>query len=156
MTEYQPRRGGPVPANQVWIWPASRSAQSGPVRIGDVERDRAVSALGDHFAAGRLTQEEFDERVDVAIRARFDRDLEPLFADLPRVTEPVRTAPSGWSVPRAVPALLMWLGPIILVTTIVLAVAFSAPWVLGGFFWLFLFTGFWGRRQYQQRPPYRR
>ena len=59
-----------------------------PLRIGDSERDRAIAALGDHFAAGRLNAEEFEQRVDQAIRARFNDDLEPLFVDLPRTVEP--------------------------------------------------------------------
>jgi hypothetical protein len=32
------------------------------MRIGDAEREAAVTALGEHFAAGRLTKEEYDER----------------------------------------------------------------------------------------------
>ncbi len=52
-------------------------------RIGDAERDAAVQALGEHYAAGRITKEEFDERSDRAMRARTDSDLRPLFADLP-------------------------------------------------------------------------
>ena len=71
------------------MWPPSAAPfgswarPTGPVRIGDAERDSAVSALGDHFAAGRLTREEFDERIDKAMQARFQSDLQPLFADLP-------------------------------------------------------------------------
>jgi len=161
MTDFPPRRLGPTPSNptpgnQVWIWPSSRSAQSGPMRIGDAERDRAVSALGDHYAAGRLTQEEFDERVDVAINAKFDRDLQPLFTDLPRPVEAVRPPSSGWSGPQAVPAILMWLGPLLLVATIVLSVALNAPWAIWGFFWVFMFTGLLGRRRFHHRPPFQR
>jgi hypothetical protein len=65
------------------------------LRIGDAERDRALSALGEHFAAGRLTREEYDERADAIWSARTQRDLEPMFADLPRpvVTPPARRRP---------------------------------------------------------------
>lgn len=52
-------------------------------RIGDAERDAAVEALRDHHVAGRLTPEEFDERMSAALAARTRGDLEPLFADLP-------------------------------------------------------------------------
>ena len=65
-----------------------------PVRIGDAERDDAVASLGDHFAAGRLNREELDERIDRAIQARFDADLEPLFADLPSPIRADLPAPS--------------------------------------------------------------
>lgn len=53
------------------------------LRIGDVERGGAVEALGEHFAAGRLTHEEYDERADLALRARTAGDVAPLFHDLP-------------------------------------------------------------------------
>src|SRR3954468_18042408 len=65
----------------VWAYPARLRAQ--PVRIGDAERDEALDKLGDHFAAGRLTREEFDERSEAAMGARFDSDLEVIFRDLP-------------------------------------------------------------------------
>jgi hypothetical protein len=54
------------------------------LRIGDAEREAAVSALGEHYAAGRLTKQEYDERADRALAARTQMELFPLFADLPR------------------------------------------------------------------------
>jgi hypothetical protein len=54
------------------------------LRVSDAERDRAVSELSEHFQAGRLTSEEFDERSGQALQARTGSDLEVLFADLPR------------------------------------------------------------------------
>ena len=63
--------------------PAAAARPSHPVRIGDAERDEALNKLGDHYAAGRLTREELDERSESALGARFDSDLEPLFHDLP-------------------------------------------------------------------------
>jgi hypothetical protein len=53
------------------------------LRIGDREREAAVDALGEHYAAGRLTREEYDERADAAWQARTGSALAPLFADLP-------------------------------------------------------------------------
>ena len=54
-----------------------------PQRIGDAERDRAAEYLREHMTVGRLTQEEFDERLTAALQARTAADLVPLFADLP-------------------------------------------------------------------------
>lgn len=54
-----------------------------PQRIGDAERDRAADYLREHMSVGRLTQDEFDERVTAALSARTAADLEPLFNDLP-------------------------------------------------------------------------
>jgi hypothetical protein len=53
------------------------------LRIGDAERDSAASALSEHYAAGRLTKLEYDERLEAVWNARFDADLRPVFADLP-------------------------------------------------------------------------
>lgn len=62
-----------------------------PVRIGDDDREAAVRALGEQYAEGRLTKEEFDERSDAAWSARTHEDLAPLFADLP-VRRPAQPA----------------------------------------------------------------
>lgn len=54
-----------------------------PQRIGDRERDQAAEYLREHVAEGRLDQQEFDERLTVALTARTQADLDPLFLDLP-------------------------------------------------------------------------
>jgi hypothetical protein len=69
------------------------------LRIGDSDREAAVSALGEHYAAGRLTKEEFDERADAAWAARTSSALWPLFDDLPRPSSPpVAPPPSPLAV----------------------------------------------------------
>lgn len=52
-------------------------------RIGDAERDQTTSALSEHYAAGRLTYEEFDQRVGMATHARTQMELDLLLHDLP-------------------------------------------------------------------------
>jgi len=64
--------------NQTGSYPRS------DIRVSDAERDQAVTELGEHFQAGRLTQEEFDDRSGRALQARTGRDLTALFTDLPR------------------------------------------------------------------------
>jgi hypothetical protein len=54
-----------------------------PQRIGDAERDEAATYLREALAQGRLEPEEFDERIDRALKAKTQSDLEPLFKDLP-------------------------------------------------------------------------
>ncbi|MEL4503615.1 DUF1707 domain-containing protein [Luteococcus sp. H138] len=54
-----------------------------PYRIGDEERDRAVGQLREHHAAGRLDVAEFEERMSVALAAKTNTQLTPLFEDLP-------------------------------------------------------------------------
>jgi hypothetical protein len=61
----------------------SRSFPRGDIRVSDVERDLAVAELGEHFQAGRLTQDEFDDRSGHALLARTGADLSILFTDLP-------------------------------------------------------------------------
>lgn len=57
---------------------------SAALRIGDAEREAAISSLASHFAEGRLTQLEHEERTELALNARTGRDVDVLFADLPR------------------------------------------------------------------------
>jgi Domain of unknown function (DUF1707) len=54
------------------------------IRASDADRDRAAAALREHLAAGRLTTEEFDERLDKAYVAKTLGELDDLMADLPR------------------------------------------------------------------------
>ena len=154
MTRYFPGRVGLPPGNALWVWPMpygpmeSRPTHKVPVRIGDAERDRAIASLGDHFAAGRLTAEEFDQRMDQAFKARFNEDLEPLFADLPRTVEPDVQSNSNrrpdlhlaWSA-------MLWMAPLIVIFAVVAAVVLSAPWLVWVFLWVFLITGLFRRRR---------
>jgi hypothetical protein len=55
------------------------------IRASDADREQAVSALREHLLAGRLTLEEFAERVEVALGARFGRELARVQEDLPEV-----------------------------------------------------------------------
>lgn len=155
MTRYFPGRVGLPPGNALWVWPMpygpmeSRPTHRVPVRIGDAERDRAIASLGDHFAAGRLTAEEFDQRMDQALKARFNEDLEPLFADLPRTVEPDAQSNSNrrpdlhlaWSA-------MLWMAPLIVIFAVVAAVVLSAPWLVWIFLWVFLITGLFRRRRH--------
>ena len=40
------------------------------IRASDADRDRTAAALREHLAAGRLTTEEFDERLDKVYAAK--------------------------------------------------------------------------------------
>jgi cobalamin biosynthesis protein CbiG len=53
------------------------------IRASDADRDHVVSLLQEHHAAGRLTAEEFGERLEAALRARTLGELDELLADLP-------------------------------------------------------------------------
>jgi hypothetical protein len=53
------------------------------LRVSDEQRERAAGEIRDHFAAGRLDDEELAERLDAAYRARTQGELHALRADLP-------------------------------------------------------------------------
>jgi hypothetical protein len=55
------------------------------IRASDDDRDLAVTALTEHLLAGRLTLEEYSERVESALRARVSGELARLQGDLPEV-----------------------------------------------------------------------
>ena len=59
---------------------------AGPgVRIGDADREAAASSLREHYARGRLTLDEFQQRLDAVFAATTDVDLAKINADLPYV-----------------------------------------------------------------------
>jgi hypothetical protein len=65
----------------------------GVIRVSDAERDQAVAELSEHYQAGRLTLDEFDDRSSQALRARTGSDLDALFTDLPKGAAPSVLAP---------------------------------------------------------------
>jgi hypothetical protein len=56
----------------------------GEVRASDTERESCARALRHHYEVGRLDSAEFEERVDLAHRARTRGELKALLRDLPR------------------------------------------------------------------------
>lgn len=62
------------------------------VRVGDEERAAVVDRLAAHFRAGRIDEEELEERTAAANAARTRGDLVALEADLPEAPKPVDLA----------------------------------------------------------------
>ena len=56
------------------------------LRVGDAERDHAAALLRAQFAAGRLTPDEFDDRLSAALGAVTFAELDRILDDLPGVT----------------------------------------------------------------------
>ncbi len=118
------------------------------LRCSDADREAIVADLRDHFAAGRLTLEEFDERSDTAYAARTFGDLDGLTADLPVIPATPRP-PTEAEVERAKPPgriesvlsgpLAPWLAVGVICTLI---------WVISGgvghYFWPIWVIGPWG------------
>ncbi|MBF6215634.1 DUF1707 domain-containing protein [Nocardia puris] len=58
------------------------------IRAADADRERVASALASHTGAGRLTLDEFSERVAAAYRARTMGELSVITSDLPALAPP--------------------------------------------------------------------
>ncbi|HSR86471.1 MAG TPA: DUF1707 domain-containing protein [Streptosporangiaceae bacterium] len=81
------------------------------IRISDADRERVVERLREHYAEGRLTSDEHDERVTAALNAKTYGDLRALMTDLPEpetvgapgaagpTGTPGPDGPSGWQYP---------------------------------------------------------
>jgi hypothetical protein len=110
------------------------------MRASDADRESVTARLRDHYAEGRLTQDELDERVSAALGAKTFGELRTLTTDLPG---PV-------PVPPRTPARPQWGGappwrhrhrpPVLLFALIALLVLLSSGggWVLFGFFRIIL------------------
>jgi len=60
-----------------------RESRPTPILASDAERERSIALLRDAVGEGRLTLEEFSERVGLAQAARTDQELARLARDLP-------------------------------------------------------------------------
>ena len=87
------------------------------MRASDEDRQRVVAALERHTGAGRLTLDEFAERVGAVTEARTLADLAAVVADLPANGAP--GAPEG---PRRE---LLWVFAIALLTLVLLGAALA-------------------------------
>jgi hypothetical protein len=67
---------------------------TGPdLRIGDADREAAAATLREHYAQGRLTLEEFNQRLDAVFTATMQSQLRHITRDLPRVLAPPTALP---------------------------------------------------------------
>jgi Domain of unknown function (DUF1707) len=122
------------------------------LRVGDAERDEVATALHEHFAQGRLTRDELDERLTATLSAKTVGDLRTVTLDLPGTApaQPATGRPSGpwgrkwgavhwgrspFAAPGWGPARAGWgpprgrpFGPILLVALVV--AAFTGWWVV--------------------------
>src|SRR5271163_503748 len=62
-------------------------------RVADADRDRTVTLLREHVVEGRLTLDEFSERVGLALQAKTRGDLLAVMADLPEARQAAQRLP---------------------------------------------------------------
>jgi hypothetical protein len=65
------------------------------LRIGDADREAAAASLREHYAQGRLSLEEFNERIDAVFAASTQGDLDRITRDLPHVRVPSAPLPGA-------------------------------------------------------------
>jgi class 3 adenylate cyclase len=68
--------------------PVNSAAGGLSERVADADRDRTVTQLRENVVEGRLTLDEFSERVGLVLQARTRGDLDVVMADLPRTQQP--------------------------------------------------------------------
>src|SRR2546423_2876625 len=121
---------------------ASYSRRTGPrnrqLRVGDAEREAVADILRREHLAGRLDNDEFDERVARCLAAKTYAELDELVGDFPVDEREARRA-MGRRAWRPWPLPLVFLPPL------VAAIVFShgrAAWLVVPFLFWFVFRPF--------------
>jgi hypothetical protein len=113
------------------------------MRASDADREALTARLRDHYAEGRLTQDELDERVSVALSAKTFGELRSLTTDLPgpAVVPPHTAVRPSWGGPPP------WrrhyhhrrpLVPLIMLIALLVVLSSGGGWAVFGFFRLIL------------------
>jgi hypothetical protein len=159
-------------------WPYHREVADvhpSEIRIGDTERESALTALGDHMSTGRLDIDEYGDRTARVAAAKTRGDLLALFGDLPEphpkfgVTGPspvpaVATSAMPVSRDNGMPVAQRLMAAAVPLASIAAVVLFftlgtwlffllpAAVMVLGGAIW----GDGWKNQRHQARDQYRR
>ena len=119
------------------------------IRASDADREHVTARLREHFAAGRLTSDELDERISAALNAKTHGELRQLMTDLP---EPAPASPRATRRPYPVaPYAVRRRGPrplpVIMLVLLTALLFPGAHWLFFGFlqallvFWLLACLG---------------
>jgi hypothetical protein len=121
---------------------AEQTPSAGDLRASDADRQRVADLLREHCAQGRLTLEEFDERLGQTLASKTLgqlqeplRDLPVRFQPTPPATTPASTPVARTAAPAPVPSHKLFRGhATTYATTMVFLVII---WALtgGGYFW---------------------
>ena len=124
-----------------------------PLRVGDADRTRAATLLGEHYAHGRLDLAEFDQRSTLAMTAVHQHELDALLADLPTINPtPIVTSAVHGTSTRARPRLSALLLLLLAIGLVVLTEG-AALWFLPLLWWV---AGAPRRRHHARTDPTRR
>ncbi len=113
------------------------------IRVSDADREQVTARLREHYAEGRLTQEELDERITATLNAKTFGDLRRIMSDLPE-PEPAgaqaRPGPAGgWGPPPWTPGPFRYrrgprLLPLVLLLLFLMLILPGGGWVFFGIF----------------------
>lgn len=145
------------------------------IRASDADRERIAARLREHYAEGRLSREELDERISATFSARTYGDLRQVMADLPEPGMAPGMGPQqpwGWQpipLQQPRPVLVRTGPPVLPIVFLILFLALLLPgagWMFFGFFQFFLIfalaaavvaivAGSRSRRRARRRARYR-
>src|SRR5215472_9468021 len=80
-----------------------RVARYGGTAVTDAGRDAATAQLREHYAAGRLSLDQFQDRLDEAYRAQTARELNAVTDGLPHVGQVISSGAPWGSYPGGYP-----------------------------------------------------
>jgi hypothetical protein len=113
------------------------------MRVSDADREQVTARLREHFAEGRLTQDELDERITATLHAKTFGDLRRVMSDLPEPETAGAQAGSGpaggWGPPPWTPGPFRYrrgprLLPLVLLLLFLLLILPGGGWVFFGIF----------------------
>jgi DUF1707 SHOCT-like domain len=78
-------------------------ARYGGTAVTDASRDAATAQLREHYAAGRLSLDQFQDRLDEAYRAQTARELDAVTEGLPHVGRVIQAGAQWGSYPSGYP-----------------------------------------------------
>jgi hypothetical protein len=123
----------PAPYGPPWGRGSSYRRPPNPnLRVSHADRTEVADRLSKHYGDGRLDEEEFNERLDRAMKARTQSDLDGVLDDLPNTEEPKAVEPQMFRTRRP---LLLRILLIVLIVLLASAVwhAVTAPfWAFAG------------------------
>lgn len=138
-------------------------ADSDTMRASDADRERVIEALRQHTADGRLTMDEFEQRVGDVFAARTYAELRPVLRELPPLPSPPstddRAGSAGAAARSAMPEVRRRIGslarPAAIAAVAVVAVTLIAQgawWVVFPLWWFVLPVLGFGRGRHGRKP----
>jgi Domain of unknown function (DUF1707) len=123
----------PAPYGPPWGRSYRRTSQPNPnLRVSHDERTEVADRLSKHYGDGRLDEEEFNERLDRAMKAKTQSDLDGLLDDLPNTREPKEVEPQMFRTRRALLPRILFIVLIVLLASAVWHAVTAPFWVFGG------------------------